>query len=157
MYSCLEQVINTQSITKQYNNDILPLVLAYILIGINLVQLTLSISGIVIGSVCFAFFEQLMSAPPVDQTSTIMMISTMVKFPLVFNSGIFIPLASLPDLIRFIALLSPLTYLADLFWISLTEFSVFHPILNLSAIAGWAVFLAIASLILHRRTLEKRL
>ena len=134
-----------------------PIALAYVLIGLSLGQIALTVVGVIAGSVCFAFFGQLLSAPPVDQTSTIMMLGTMVKFPLVFISGIFIPLAALPEMIRFISLLSPLTYLADLFWGILTGASVFHPLLNLAIIVGWTFLLIIASFLAHRRTLERRL
>jgi ABC-2 type transport system permease protein len=119
--------------------------------------MALTVVGVIAGSVCFAFFGQLLSAPPVDQTSTIMMLGTMVKFPLVFISGIFIPLVALPEMIRFISLLSPLTYLADLFWGLLTGASVFHPLLNLAIIVGWTALLITASFLAHRKTLERRL
>lgn len=134
-----------------------PLALAYILIGMNLTQVALAVVSVIIGSICFAFFGQLLSSPPADQTSTIMMIGTMVKFPLIFISGIFIPLAALPETIRFVSLLSPLTYLADLFWGLLTGVSVFHPLLNLVVMAGWTFLLVVASFLAHRRTLERRL
>jgi ABC-2 type transport system permease protein len=134
-----------------------PLVLAFTLLELNAIQVGLTIVGIVLGSICFAFFGQLMSAPPVDQTSTIMMIATMVKFPLIFISGIFIPLAVLPESIRTVAFLSPLTYVADLFWSSIADASLFHPYVNLTIILGWTVLLVVVSYVAHRRTLEKRL
>ena len=135
----------------------IPLILAFLLLGMSLFQLGLTIVGIILGSICFAFFGQLLSAPPVGQTSTIMMITTMVKFPLIFISGIFIPLAILPEMILVFALLSPLTYLADFFWGSATGDSVFHPLFNLIAIVGWTVFFVAMSILAHRRTLERRL
>jgi ABC-2 type transport system permease protein len=135
----------------------IPIALAFLLIGLSLGQMALTVVGVIAGSVCFAFFGQLLSAPPVDQTSTIMMLGTMVKFPLVFISGIFIPLVALPEMIRFISLLSPLTYLADLFWGLLTGASVFHPLLNLAIIVGWTALLITASFLAHRKTLERRL
>jgi len=138
-------------------SSLIPFVLACALLELSVVQVGLTIVGIVIGSICFAFFGQLMSAPPVDQTSTIMMITTMVKFPLIFISGIFIPLASLPEMVRIIALLSPLTYVADLFWGSVAGTSVFHPFVNIAAVAGWTMFLVVVSFLAHKRTLEKRL
>ncbi|RLI53308.1 MAG: ABC transporter permease [Candidatus Thorarchaeota archaeon] len=134
-----------------------PLILAIILLKLSVIQVGLTIIGIVLGSICFAFFGQLMSAPPVDQTSTIMMITTMVKFPLIFISGIFIPLAALPEIIRIVAFLSPLTYVADLFWLSVAGISLFHPSVNLGIIVGWTVLLMAVSFLAHKRTIENRL
>ncbi|MHA1769508.1 MAG: ABC transporter permease [Candidatus Thorarchaeota archaeon] len=134
-----------------------PLILAIILLKLSVIQVGLTIIGIVLGSICFAFFGQLMSAPPVDQTSTIMMITTMVKFPLIFISGIFIPLAALPEIIRIVAFLSPLTYVADLFWSSVAGISLFHPSVNLGIIVGWTVLLMAVSFLAHKRTIENRL
>ncbi|MFQ5832416.1 MAG: ABC transporter permease [Candidatus Thorarchaeota archaeon] len=134
-----------------------PLVLTIALLEMSVIQVGLTIVGIVLGSICFAFFGQLISAPPVDQTSTIMMIATMVKFPLIFISGIFIPLAVLPALFRIVTFLSPLTYVADFFWSSVAGVSFLHPSVNLAIIVGWTLLLVIVSFIGHRRTLEKRL
>ena len=138
-------------------SSFIPLVLTFVFLELSFIQVSLTIVGITMGSICFAFFGQMMSTPPVDQTSTIMMITTMVKFPLIFISGIFIPLAALPEIIRIVALLSPLTYVADLFWASVTGTSVFHPFVNIAAIVGWTVLFVVVSFLAHRRTLEKRL
>ena len=138
-------------------SSFVPLVLTFVFLELSLIQVGLTIVGITMGSICFAFFGQMMSTPPVDQTSTIMMITTMVKFPLIFISGIFIPLAALPEIIRIVALLSPLTYVADLFWASVAGTSVFHPLVNIAAILGWTVLFVVVSFLAHRRTLEKRL
>lgn len=138
-------------------SSVIPIVLAFLLIGMDIGGLSLTLVGVLVGSMCFAFFGQLMSAPPVDQPSTIMMITTIVKFPLVFISGIFIPLAIMPEGLRFVALLSPLTYLADFFWASVSGTSVFHPLLNLTVIGAWALLMSTLSLLVHGRTVERRL
>jgi len=145
------------SATFCFISSSVPFVLALILLELSVIQVGLTIMGIVLGSICFAFFGQLMSAPPVDQTSTIMMITTMVKFPLIFISGIFIPLVTLPEIIRIIAFLSPLTYIADLFWSSMVGISLFSSSVNLAIIVGWTVLLGIMSFLAHKKTLEKRL
>lgn len=145
------------SATFCFISSSVPFVLALIFLELSAIQVGLTIMGIILGSICFAFFGQLMSAPPVDQTSTIMMITTMVKFPLIFISGIFIPLVTLPEIIRIVALLSPLTYVADLFWSSMVGISLFSPFVNLAIIVGWTVLLVVMSFLAHKKTLEKRL
>jgi hypothetical protein len=53
--------------------------------------------------------------------------------------------------------LSPLTYLADFFWASVSGTSVFHPLLNLTVIGAWALLMSTLSLLVHGRTIERRL
>ena len=55
----------------------------------------------------------LFPAPPTDQTSDIMTLATLVKFPLIFISGVFVPLLQMPLNAQFIAWFSPLTPFVD--------------------------------------------
>jgi ABC-2 type transport system permease protein len=134
-----------------------PIVLALLFTNMTAAGLVLTLVGLLVCSICFAFFGQLMSAPPVDQTSSIMMLTTMVKFPLIFISGIFIPLAVLPDSLRFVAFLSPLTYAADLFGASVSGTSFFSSLLDLAVLGVWTLVMIAASVSAHRRTIERRL
>ncbi len=138
-------------------SSIIPIILALLFISVTPTGVILTFIGILIGSICFSYMGQLMSSPPVDQTSTIMMISTLIKFPLVFISGIFVVVSSMPVAVRFIAFLSPLTYLADLFQVSYGGVSVFNPVLDILALSIWTVGFVTLSLLAHRRTLERRL
>ncbi len=62
----------------------------------------------------FSAMTVLMSSyPPTDIPADVMMLSSLVKFSLLFISGIFVPLRSLPPYGRWISLLSPLTYYVD--------------------------------------------
>jgi len=56
----------------------------------------------------------LLSSKPTDQTSDIMVLTNLVKFPLLFLGGVFIPLKSLTTLGSVLNLVSPLTYLTEL-------------------------------------------
>ena len=47
--------------------------------------------------------------------SNVMMVSNLIRLPLIFISGIFIPLSQLGDWEWMLTSLSPLTYLVDLF------------------------------------------
>jgi len=138
-------------------SSIIPIILVLLFISVTPSGLFLASIGILIGSICFSYMGQLLSSPPVDQTSTIMMISTLIKFPLVFISGIFVAISAMPEAVRFIALLSPLTYLADLFHASFGGVSVFNPVLDILALSMWTIGFVTLSILAHRRTLERRL
>ena len=53
------------------------------------------ISGIFLSSFCFSSLGVLLASPAVKSPSNIMMLSSLVRFPLIFISGIFIPLSEL--------------------------------------------------------------
>ncbi|MBS3825841.1 ABC transporter permease, partial [Candidatus Bipolaricaulota bacterium] len=81
------------------------------MVPLNFLTLVL---GIILASFCFSAIGVLISAVPTDTTADIMMLSTLIKFPLIFVSGIFIPTSKLPGWGEIISQLSPLTYFVDL-------------------------------------------
>jgi ABC-2 type transport system permease protein len=56
-----------------------------------------------------------------------MMISSLVRLPIIFVSGIIIPLSQLTGWIRVLTSLSPFTYLVDLFHAALNNDAVYSP------------------------------
>jgi ABC-2 type transport system permease protein len=86
-----------------------------------------------------------------------MMISSMVKFPLVFISGIFIPIEDLPAWGRMLSSISPLTYFTDLARYSMNGGS-YHPIeLCFTAIVVFSVVFLVLAIKIHKWTMPKRL
>ena len=84
----------------------------------------------VLGSVCFAALGTLLASPTTDNPSNIMMLSSLIRLPLIFVSGIFIPLSQLTGWEWLLTSLSPLTYLVDLFHASLNGDAVYPPWLD---------------------------
>lgn len=61
-----------------------------LIMGVHIIQPIILILGMVLAAFCFAAFSVVLSSyPPTDIPSTVMMISNLVKFPLVFISGVF--------------------------------------------------------------------
>jgi len=56
------------------------------------VRLLPLVAGILAGAFCFASLGVLFASPPVPNASYIMIMASLIRFPLVFISGIFIPL-----------------------------------------------------------------
>ena len=115
------------------------------------------LAGILLGAVCFSSLGTLLSVPPANAPQNIMMLSSLIKFPLVFISGIFIPVESLPVWGRLIAVLSPLTYFTDIARYSVGEVNAFPIALDIIALAGFAFLFLLVAMTLHSRTLPKRL
>lgn len=118
--------------------------------------------GLFVGLLLMAFVGSsigvLLSAFPTDMTSNVMLLSNFVKFPLLFISGIFIPLATLSTGGLILALCSPLTYLTDALHNCVgTGAGGLLPLWgDLLILSGWVVGLYGVTYYAHSKTLEKR-
>lgn len=112
-------------------------------------------AGLVLAALGFSALGVLMAAIPTDATSDVMMLATLVKFPVIFVSGIFVPLENLPEWGRVVAYASPLTYLVETTRYGLgTGENVAIWLVGLTVFFLGTFVLAVA---LHRRTLPMRL
>ncbi len=125
------------------------------ILGMTPVNFITLIAGLILASFCFSAIGVLISAVPTDTTADIMMLSTLIKFPLIFVSGIFIPTSNLPGWGKIISRLSPLTYFVDLVRFSFSGNG--SPWLDVGALVGFSLFFLAAAVFSHRKTLPKRL
>ena len=129
-----------------------------LLVGLQIFNPLLMALNLLISSLCFSFFGLLLSSPPTDIPADVMMISTLLKFPMVFISGIFLPLNQMPELLKHVALLSPLTYTTEVFRYSVYGEATFLPIhVELLILTGYMLFFIAASIKLHERSLHRRI
>jgi ABC-2 type transport system permease protein len=115
------------------------------------------IGAFLLGALAFAALGTLLASTATDTPSTVMMLSSLIRLPLIFVSGIFIPLGQMTGWERLLTSLSPLTYLVDLFHAGLNGDGVYPPVLD--AIVLVIVVLAFIYLakILQKRNLVKGL
>ena len=134
-----------------------PLVIGLVL-GVNIVNGLVLGVGMVLAAFCFSSFSVLLSAyPPTDVPSTVMMISNLVKFPLVFISGVFIPIGELQDWGRIVASFSPLTYFTDLVNYSIQGISYYSVFVDFAVLMGFTVLFLVLAIKIHQKTLTERL
>lgn len=133
-------------------------VLLGLFLGAGIVSLWVLGFAVVLASFCFASFSILLSSyPPTDNPAGVMMISAMVKFPLVFISGVFVPIEELPFWGRTVSSISPLTYFTDLAKYSIRGES-YHPIaLDFLALVAFTVIFLTTAIKVHEHTMQKRL
>ena len=105
----------------------------------------------VLGTLSCAALGALLSAPASDSPPNVMIFSNLIRFPLIFISGIFVPLAQMQGPGLTLAYCSPLTYLVDLFNAAMSGVSVFSPVADCGVLA-----LTIAVFILLARVIQKR-
>ncbi|ASJ08717.1 ABC transporter [Thermococcus siculi] len=105
---------------------------------------------------CFSAMTILMSSyPPTDVPADVMMLSSLLKFSLLFISGIFVPLEALPAYARGVSFISPLTYYVDA--LRHSAGAGYLPLwldLGMLVLFGAGFFLSGVSI--HKKVLERR-
>jgi len=108
--------------------------------------------GIALGALAFSSMGVLMAAPPTNAPSQIMMLSSLVRLPLIFISGVFVPHADMPAWGQWLSPLSPLSYSADLIRVGFGGAAYFPVSLDLAALMGFAALFLGTARYVHRLT-----
>jgi ABC-2 type transport system permease protein len=111
----------------------------------------------ILGTVSCAALGALLASPASDSPPNVMIFSNLIRFPLIFISGIFVPLSQMEGLGLTLAYCSPLTYLVDLFNAAMSGSSVFSPLVDCSVLIGVSLVFMGAAKIIQKRNLMKGL
>ena len=130
------------------------LLIGIILLGLDIVNLYL-IAGTLLASFCFSSLGLLISAPPTDNPSNIMMLSNLIKLPLIFISGVFIPIAKMGSF-KIVSYISPLTYYTDLARYSAQDISYFSPTIDLLILFSFSILFFTVAVKWHKKSFTKR-
>ena len=130
-------------------------ILCDVYLHLSIVNITLLALSLLLGSFTFASLGTLLASPTTNNPSNIMMLSSLVRLPLIFISGIFIPLSQLSGWIWYITSLSPLTYLVDLFHASLNGDSVYPPWFDVMVLIAVILAFIWSAKVIQRRNLVK--
>ena len=79
-----------------------------------------------------------------------------VKFPLLFIGGVFVPLSQLPANLEFIYFFSPLTFLTEILRGQVDASNVLPLGLNLVILIAWILVFLVLNIGVHRKTMSKR-
>ncbi len=115
------------------------------------------ILGIILGSFCFSSLGVFLSSFSGRAPSNVMMMSSLVRFPMIFISGVFIPLQGMQGFLKSLAFISPLTYLVDLLNYSLRGGSLLHPVASAGVLVGFSLLFMYCSHLAHKKNLLKGL
>jgi ABC-2 type transport system permease protein len=126
-----------------------------VLLHIPVINAGLLALSFVLGSITFAALGSLLASPTTDNPSNIMMLSSLVRLPLIFISGIFIPLGQLTGWIFVLTSLSPLTYLVDLFHAALNGNAVYPPWLDMLVLVAVTLLFIGCAKAIQKRNLVK--
>jgi len=112
-------------------------------------------AGWLLGALAFSSLGVLMSAPSTDTPSQVMMLSNLVRLPLIFISGVFVPHEQMPAWGQWLSPLSPLSYCADLMRTGFGAAPHWSVGVDVAALAGFTLVFGALALALHRRTLRR--
>ncbi|MCQ8903936.1 MAG: ABC transporter permease [Methanothrix sp.] len=136
--------------------SLIPLSVA-VLMGVEVLHAAVFVLGMLLATFCFASLSILLSVyPPTDVPATVMMLSSLVRFPMVFISGVFVPVDQLPGWGRAISSVSPLTYFVDLARYSISGISYYSAPVDLAVMTVFAVVFLVVAIKLHERFLPQR-
>lgn len=128
-----------------------------LVLGLSLLHGIILLAAIFIAACCFSAIGMLLAVPPTNVPSNIMMLSSLIKFPLVFISGIFVPLEQMPAWGLVLSVCSPLTYFTDLVRYSFTDTHFFAVWIDIAALAVFTIVFTVGTMYLHKRTMPKRM
>jgi len=132
-------------------------IIASVAIGVDIQYPALLIVGIILAAFCFSSFGMILSSVPTSTPSTIMMLTVMIKFPLIFISGIFIPLGQLPLWARIISRISPLTYFTDIARHSFQNQGYLPMYVDFLALIAFTIAFVMIAMRLHLKTMPRRI
>jgi len=136
--------------------SIVPIVIA-VGFGVRFTNPLILAFAIIVGSVCFATMALLISVPPVSAPQYTQMLSTLIKFPIMFISGVFIPLGDLPAAAKAISFISPLTYFTDIARYAAGHGSYLPLSVDFLAVIAFTFVFWVVAVALHNKTLPLRL
>jgi len=128
-----------------------------LLLGLSLIHGITLLAAIFLAACCFSAIGMLLAVPPTNVPSNIMMLSSLIKFPLVFISGIFIPLEQMPSWGLALAVFSPLTYFTDLVRYGFTDSYYFPVWIDMAVLAVFTLVFTAGTMFLHKRTMPQRM
>jgi ABC-2 type transport system permease protein len=115
----------------------------------------LFVLAFILGTLSCAALGALLASPASDSPPNVMIFSNLVRFPLIFISGIFVPLQQMEGWALTLAYCSPLTYLVDLFNAAMSGRSVFSPLFDCTVLFVVSVGFIIVARVIQKRNMMK--
>jgi ABC-2 type transport system permease protein len=131
--------------------SLVPLLVGVLALGATVADAALLIVGVPLASLAFSAFGLVFASIPTRSVGNIMMPSTLVRWPLMFISGIFVPLEEMAAWARALAYVSPLTYAQDLMNHAVLGRGFLSPWLDLALLPVLLVVFLIPAARLHHR------
>jgi ABC-2 type transport system permease protein len=124
-------------------------------VPVAIANLEFFVIAFLLGTLSCAALGALLASPASDSPPNVMIFSNLIRFPLIFISGIFVPLQQMEGWALTLAYCSPLTYLVDLFNAAMSGRSVFSPLVDCSVLFIASVGFIFAARVIQIRNMMK--
>lgn len=135
--------------------SLVPLLAALTLTSAQIAQPIALLSGLLFGALAFSGLGVLLAAPATEGPSQVMMLSNLVRLPLIFVSGVFIPLSMMPAWGQRLSPFSPLSYCADLVRVGFGGEPYFSLAVDLMALLGFTALFIVVAHYFHKKTRDR--
>jgi len=135
--------------------SLVPLAVAIALTTAQIAQPLLLLAGLLLGALAFSGLGVLLAAPATEGPSQVMMLSNLVRLPLIFVSGVFVPLAEMPAWGQWLSPLSPLSYCADMIRVGFGGTPYFSVLLDITALLGFTIASIVVAKFFHKKTRDR--
>lgn len=112
-------------------------------------------AGLLFGAFSFSSLGVLLAAPATEGPSQVMMLSNLVRLPLMFVSGVFVPHAEMPRWGQWLSPVSPLSYCADLVRVGFGEQAYWSVQTDVAVLAAMAAAFGLLTVRIHDMTRDK--
>jgi ABC-2 type transport system permease protein len=128
------------------------LIVGVVAFGAPIAHPGLLTAGLLVGSFSFSALGLIFGSIPTRNPGDVQMPSTLLRWGLLFISGVFIPLEEMAPAARAVAYLSPLTYAQDLMNHAVLGAGLLTPWLDLLVLLGSGLLFLLPAVLMHRRS-----
>ena len=137
--------------------SLVPLAISLLVLGASVVHPGLLLLMVVLSALCFAVLGTLFSTPATDNASSVMTLANLVRLPLIFFSGVFLPIDQMPRWGQWLSFISPLTYTTELARHAFGQGGSIPRWICVLALVAFTLAFWYTSMTLHRRNMTRRL
>ena len=128
------------------------LIVGVVAFGVNVAQPWLLAVAVLLAAFSFSALGVIFGSIPTRNPGSVQMPSTLLRWGLLFISGVFIGLNEMAPAARAVAYLSPLTYAQDLMNHAVLGAGLLNPWLDMAVLLLSGVLFLVPSVLMHRRS-----
>jgi ABC-2 type transport system permease protein len=129
----------------------LPLIIGILFYQTYVIHVFILGLAMVLTAFCFATMGTLFASYPTENVGEVMSMLNLVRLPLIFISGVFIPLTAMPLIGQGVAFLSPLTYANDMIQFAYSGTAHLSPLIDAGALCIFILVFQVLANQLYRK------
>ena len=133
----------------------LAVILSVLWMGLPIIHPLMLVVGLLLSTITYSAMGILFASIPTGSPGEVIIPLNFFRIPLMFISGMFIPLESMPQAGLYLAMLSPLTHTFDLLKLGMGEPSYFGPTINIAVLIVWTVVFLYIGQLFHKLIMKR--